>query len=204
LQDQLRATQKLAAEQRAAAEAAERLAAITSSIEEQYRREMGDTFGADVLALQRWFAAQKEAALKAGASEETLRQLQAIYDSRYQKLIAGTMDQGPAPSLRSGLVIDDGAETITRSVARSVTSQEAVRLVDYAAQQVALLSQIARNTAEGGAGGVRVQVTVQGVAATGSPAEIGRGIADAIAPLVDEALGRRVGIDRRLRGVAGL
>jgi hypothetical protein len=199
IEDQAKAVKKLADEQRAAAEAAEKLANLTATVEEEYLRATGRGFDADVKALERRRDEKLEEARKAGASEETIRQIKAIFEAGMQTLIARTMGASGSPSLGGGVVGGD-TEYTTRAVTRSINSIEAIRLIDLASSQLIVLRQIASNTAGGGGNGVRVQVTVQGGAYSGSPQDVGTGIAQTLVPLLDQAIGRRVGVLRILSG----
>lgn len=204
LEDQAAALAEVAAAMETAAAAAKSLSDFSDDLNDQWLRATGRTFDANVAGLNKWRDEQLKKAAQNGLANDpdTQRKIQETYDANYQKLIAGTM-QSTADAAASAAVAE--AELITRSVSRSISSEEAVRLLDVATSQLVVLRQIATNTEDGGgSGGVRISVTVQGGAYSGTPAEVGRGIAESLAPLVDDALGRRVGVARRLTGADAL
>lgn len=203
LEDQAKALNKLATEQRAAAAAAEKLANLTASVEEEYLRSTGRGFDADVKALERRRDDRLREAQASGASDETLRQIKAIFESSYTALIAATIDKAATPGT-GGLTGTGDVEILTQAVSRSISAREAIRLIDVASAQLDALRQIVRNTSGGATGGVSVAVTVAGGAIGGTSTEIGASIASAVVPALDQALGRRVGIERRFAGNATL
>jgi len=203
IEDQAKALRNLADEQRKAAEAAERLANLTATVEEDFLRATGRGFNADVKALERRRDDRIDEARKAGASEDTITQIRAIFEANMQTLIARTIDAAtPTSSGASGARGGEFA-ALTESVSRSISQLEAIRLIDIAGAQLDALRQIVNNTGGGGGGGtVTVDVNVTG--APGAASDLGASIGSALVPALDLALGRRVGIERRLTGNASL
>lgn len=197
LEDEAAAIRKLADEHEKAAAAAEKLANLSASVNEEYLRATGQTFEADRLALERRRDEQLKAANEAGAAADVVAKIMAIFDANFAKLIQSTFDTATSTTPTNN---DPNTEFVTRSGARSISTTEALRLIDVSISQLTVLRNIERNTEGAGAGGVSVHVTVQGGAFSGTPGDVGRGIAQAIVPFVTEQLGRRVGVDRRLAG----
>lgn len=207
LEDAARAQAKLTEELKAAAEAAEALANFSNDLETQWLRATGRTFDADLKELNDWKTNQLKAAASVGLANDpnTQRMINEIYDAKYSALIAGTMQAAESAATAAGArgPVDPNTEFITNAVARSISNAEAIRLIDVATTQLTVLRSIERNTADGSGGGVRITVQITG-AFSGAPADTGRAIADQLAPLVQDALGRRVGVDRRAAGKATL
>lgn len=204
LQDQADALAKLAKAQADAAAQAEKLANITDTVQEDYLRATGRGFDADKLVLDNERAARIKAAKDAGGDQSLLDLINATYDAKLASLIKATIDaQTPDKGVASAHP-DLSTQFITSAVAQSISSQQALSLVDIGASQLVELRKIAANTASGGGNGVRIDVVVQGGAYSGTPGDVGRGIVDALLPALDQALGRRVGVDTRLAGASAL
>jgi len=200
LQDQAKATQQLAAEQRKAADAARDLANLTADLDEQYLRESGREAEANVKRLERQRDEQLDAARKAGAAADTIQKIVDLFDLRFRNLIKNTIDNAQGPF---GDAQNTEFAALTESVSRSISAREAIRLIDIASAQLDALRQIVNNTGGGGGGGtVTVDVNVTG--APGAASDLGASIGSALVPALDLALGRRVGIERRLTGNASL
>lgn len=194
LEDQAKAMKKLADEQKAAADAAEKLANLTATVEEEWLRATGRGFDADVKALERRRDERIEEAKKAGASEETIRQIREIFNANYQALIASTM-QAATPEQTGPKAAEMTFQQ--QSVSRSISGLEALRLIDVSVSQLAVLRQIAANTAKG--------TSVAPVPPTDTSATNSNGLAldDAADPL-NRTFGRRLGVERRALGISAL
>lgn len=134
---------------------AEALASFTQSIGVQYLRSQGRGFDADVAELREWRAAQEKSARELGAGSEVFAQIAAIFDSRYNALIAATVAQAaeqsaaavrPEPisfgSASPEQVTIIGEDTTAVRSARSISESSALQLVDYAASQLAVQREI--------------------------------------------------------------
>jgi tape measure domain-containing protein len=148
--------------------AAQELADFTRSIDSQYKRSQGKNFEADVSDLEAWRTNERKKATQLGAGTDTFAQIDAIYNARYQELIADTMkkaaDAMPVSTATSGtpgeiyratperVTVLDEERTSVRS-ARSISESSAVQLVDYAASQTAIqrrILQLMEARSEGG------------------------------------------------------
>jgi len=198
LQDQAAETKALADAMDTAAAAAKELAGFTGDINDQYLRETGNTFQADRNELDTWLDTQLRLAAQNGATEETIRQINAIYDSRFSKLVQETIDNADAgsaasaanASLRGG---DPNQEFITRGVARSASGAEVLQLIDVQLQQLAVLRQIATNT---GGGVVQASNPLQ----SGEAGTARLTFSETTTERIETSLGRRVGVERRFTG----
>lgn len=205
LEDSADAMGELANTLNAAAEAAKQLSDFSQSLNDDYLRATGHNFDADVLQLQAKRDDRLTFAQKNKLDQSEIDKINAWYDAAFSNLVK-SYTSDPSSTSGGAMGAAKALEASTRSMSfsgvSSITSEDAVRLIDVAMSQLVLLREIASNTANGGGNGIRIDVTVQGGMYSGSPQDVGSGIAQAIAPLVDEALGRRVGVDNRLTGNA--
>jgi len=186
------------------AQAAERLAGLTFDLNVDLLEAEGNTFEAQRQRILQRGEQRRRELLDAGASADQLAQLDQLIQRQLDNLIASTIESAArGASATPGGARASDTEFVTANVARSISGAESLRLIDLAASQLQVLQIIARNTEESG-GGVRIQVTVQAAAIASAPEQIGRQIAQQIAPLVDSTLGRRAGVDRRTTGSTAL
>lgn len=160
-EDAAEAIAKLTEELDAQKKAAEELASFTSSLNVQYLRSQGRNFEAAVAQLNEWRTEQIKKAQQLGAGQEALDQIQAIYTSRYNELVAEQMGSNKTqpvqtPELTPSRMGEDsvtvlGEDSTAMRSARSITEATALQLVDYAASQTALLRRLVQ-IAEGGSG----------------------------------------------------
>ena len=163
MEDAAEALATLTKEMETQARIAEELASFTSSLNVQYLRSQGRGFDADVAELREWRAAQEKSARELGAGSEVFAQIAAIFDSRYNALIAATVAQAaeqsaaavrPEPisfgSASPEQVTIIGEDTTAVRSARSISESSALQLVDYAASQLAVQRRILA-VLEGGA-----------------------------------------------------
>jgi hypothetical protein len=157
MEDAAEALAVLTKAQEEAARIAREQADFTSSLNIQYLRSQGRGFDADVTELNEWRTTQRQlsASLGFGEGSEQWRQIDAVYASRYNALIAGTMQQDsatmPPPTATDPSSVTLGEDTIAVRSARSISESTALQLVDYAASQTALLRRLVQ-LAEGGSG----------------------------------------------------
>ncbi len=157
MEDAAEALAVLTKAQEEAARIAREQADFTSSLNIQYLRSQGRGFDADVTELNEWRTTQRQlsASLGFGEGSEQWRQIDAVYASRYNALIAGTMQQDtatmPPPTATDPSSVTLGEDTIAVRSARSISESTALQLVDYAASQTALLRRLVQ-IAEGGSG----------------------------------------------------
>jgi hypothetical protein len=156
MEDAAEALAVLTKAQEEAARIAREQADFTSSLNVQYLRSQGRGFDADVTELNEWRTTQRKlsASLGFGEGSEQWRQIDAVYASRYNALIAGTMQQDSAmttPPVSDPSSVTLGEDTIAVRSARSISESTALQLVDYAASQTALLRRLVQ-LAEGGGG----------------------------------------------------
>ena len=198
MEDAARAQAKLTEEMERQKRTAEELASLTASVQEDYLRATGRTFEADMQRLKDDKETRLKAARDLGASQSVIDQIVATFDAKMNALIASQMT-GDAASAAGTLSPLDGGIRATTNFA-SVSDTTALRMLDVQLSQLTVLREIAAKGGAGG-GGVTVQITVTGsplVAQT--PQQVGRDLAAQLVPTLDEYLGRRLGIERRLVG----
>jgi tape measure domain-containing protein len=205
MEDAAAAAKALTAELEEQARQAQRLADLTFDVNIDLLREQGNDFEADRLAIIAAGEKRRQELIAAGASEETLANLDTLIQLKLDNLVARTLGAGAASLAagsgeRSGVV--DAASV--RGLG-NLTEPSALRLIDVATTQLSVLRGIERNTSGAGGGGVSITVSVQTGMITGTtPRALGQAIAQEIAPIVNESLGRTVGRDRDLTGSARL
>lgn len=149
MEDAARAQAALTAEMEKAARAAENLARLTASVEEDYLRAMGRTFEADLQRLREQREARLREAREAGASQDVLDKIIATFEARIAALIADQMAPtvappsiGISPTPRESITtFGESAITAVRG-AQNITEGSAMQLVDYAASQLAVQREI--------------------------------------------------------------
>ncbi|GAB1340937.1 hypothetical protein MASR1M101_00640 [Gemmatimonas sp.] len=198
MEDAARAQAKLTEEMERQKRTAEELASLTASVQEDYLRATGRTFEADMQRLKDDKETRLKAARDLGASQSVIDQIVATFDAKMNALIASQMT-GDAASAAGTLSPLDGGIRATTNFA-SVSDTTALRMLDVQLSQLTVLREIA---AKGGAGGsgITVQITVTGsplVAQT--PQQLGRDLGAQLMPVLDEYLGRRLGVERTLTG----
>jgi hypothetical protein len=206
MEDAAAAAKQLTTELEAQARQAQRLADLTVDLDLDLLREQGNTFEADRRAIIAAGEKRRQELIAAGASAETLANLDTLINLKLDNLVARTLGEGAAALAsggsggRSGVVDASSVRGLG-----NLTEGSALRLIDVATTQLSVLRNIERNTGGAGGGGVSITVSVQTGLITGTtPRALGQAIAQEIAPLVNESLGRTVGRDRDLTGSARL
>ncbi len=156
MQDAAAAHIKLTQELERQTAAAQRLASFTSSVEVDYLRATGRTFEADRLTLTEDRDRRLREAKEVGAAQSVIDMINATFDAKLSALIAAQMaptsrpgSAGPfgggstlAPALRENSVPTLGGDSTTFRGGASITETSAMRLIDYAASQLAVQREI--------------------------------------------------------------
>jgi tape measure domain-containing protein len=159
MQDAAAAQAKLTAELERQIDAAQRLANFTSSVEVDYLRATGRTFEADRRTLTEDRDRRLREAKEVGAAQSVVDMINATFDAKITNLIATTagaatigsnntasnvMPPGTslAPTLRENPMTTLGGDSTTFRGGASITETSAMRLIDYAASQLAVQRRI--------------------------------------------------------------
>lgn len=205
MEDAAAAAAKAAEALKEQARQAERLAGLTFDLNIDLLEAEGNTFEAQRQRIIQRGEQRRRELIESGASADVLANLDRLIQRQLDNLIRSTIETATEAirETTSRDVASGGTMAYNRTGVQTLSEGTGMRLVDVALSQLITLRSIDRKVGGASAGGVTVQVSVAGFVA-GTPQQLGREIAQAVAPLVDESLGRRVGIDRRLTGTVGL
>ncbi|MBY0490629.1 MAG: hypothetical protein K2R93_12375 [Gemmatimonadaceae bacterium] len=208
LQDQAAAMQALAENMDKATKAAQDLANFSSDLETQWLQATGKTFEASVKELNDWRETMRKNAAANGLANDpvTQQKIDDIYNAKYNKLVADTMNAAtPAGSSAAGGPLDPSVRYSNDLAFNATSESTSLRLIDVALSQLTVLRSIDGKVGGANGGGVTVQITITGTPLVAqTPQELANNLATQLVPVLDEYSGRKIGVENRRLGTTAL